>query len=57
MGARLAAMACKRYFKFKTVLPCHYGTFPIIDRTADRFIAEMEGQNVVVPKVGEPFGV
>lgn len=57
MGARLAAMACKRYFKFKTVLPCHYGTFPIIDQTADKFIAEMEGQNVVVPKVGEPFDV
>jgi L-ascorbate metabolism protein UlaG (beta-lactamase superfamily) len=57
MGARLAAMACKRYFKFKTVVPCHYGTFPIIDRTADKFIAEMEGQNVVVPKIGEPFDV
>jgi len=57
MGARLAAMACKRYFKFKTVLPCHYGTFPIIDQTADKFVAEMEGQNVVAPKVGEPFEV
>jgi len=57
MGARLAAMACKRYFKFKTVLPCHYGTFPIIDQTADKFIAEMKGQNVVVPKVGAPFDV
>jgi L-ascorbate metabolism protein UlaG (beta-lactamase superfamily) len=50
-------MACKRYFKFKTVLPCHYGTFPIIDQTADKFIAEMKGQNVVVPKVGAPFDV
>lgn len=57
MGARLAAMACKRYFKFKTVLPCHYGTFPIIDQTADRFVAEMKGQNVVVPKAGQPFEV
>ena len=57
MGAKLAAMACKRYFKFKTVIPCHYGTFPIIDQSADKFVAEMTGHNVVVPKVGEPFEV
>lgn len=54
MGARTAAHACKTYFDFKTVFPAHYGTFPIIDQTADKFVATMEGQNVVVPKLGEP---
>jgi L-ascorbate metabolism protein UlaG (beta-lactamase superfamily) len=53
MGARSAALACKKFFKFKTVIPCHYGTFPIIDQTADAFVAEMKGENVVVPKVGQ----
>lgn len=53
MGAKTAAMACDRYFKFDTVIPIHYGTFPIIDPTADNFIAAAKGQNVVVPKVGE----
>jgi len=53
MGARTAAMACEKYFKFETVIPIHYGTFPIIDQTADKFIAAAKNQNVVVPKVGE----
>ena len=53
MGARTAAMACDKYFSFDTVIPIHYGTFPIIDQTPDKFIAEAKGQNVVVPKVGE----
>ncbi len=53
MGAKTAAMACEKYFKFDTVIPIHYGTFPIIDPTPDKFIAESKGQNVVVAKVGE----
>ena len=36
-------------------MPCHYGTFPVLDQTADKFVAEMEGNNVVVPEVGVPF--
>lgn len=52
MGARTAAFACKTFFSFEAVIPCHYGTFPIIDQTADAFVAAMEGRNVVVPKVG-----
>lgn len=44
MGARAAALACKRYFDFSTVLPCHYGTFPILDQNADGFIAAMGEQ-------------
>ena len=53
MGAKAAAYACKRFFKFKTIIPCHYGTFPIIDATPDAFIAEMSGHDVRVPAVGE----
>lgn len=53
MGARSAALACRRYFDFKTIIPCHYGTFPIIDQTADAFVTEMAGHNVVVPPVGD----
>ncbi|MGH1353163.1 MAG: metal-dependent hydrolase [Methyloligellaceae bacterium] len=53
MGARSAALACKKFFNFKTVIPCHYGTFPIIDPDAGKFVAEMEGENVIVPDAGE----
>lgn len=52
MGARTAAFACKEYFDFDVIFPCHYGTFPIIDQTADNFVAEMSGHNVQVPEVG-----
>ncbi len=52
MGAKPAALACKKYFQFNTVIPCHYGTFPIIDQTADKFISEASGQNVQTPEVG-----
>lgn len=57
MGAKQAAMACKKYFKFKTIVPMHYGTFPIIDQDASKFVAEMNGHNVVVPEVRVPFTV
>ncbi|MEJ8573396.1 metal-dependent hydrolase [Microbaculum marinum] len=57
MGAELAAMACKKYFDFETVIPCHYGTFPIIDATADKFVSEASGVNVVVPDRGVAIDV
>lgn len=53
MGARTAAMACRRYFDFQTVIPCHYGSFELIAPTADQFAAEMSPHPVTVPKVGE----
>lgn len=57
MGARTASMACKRFFDFDLVVPCHYGTFPIIDQTADAFVDEMGKEEVIVPKVGEVMDV
>ncbi len=41
MGARTAAMACQRFFEFQTIIPCHYGTFPILDQNAEEFTACM----------------
>ena len=55
MDRRRAAFAAKTYFQFETVIPCHYGTFPIIAPNADAFVAEMSGQNVLVPQVGAAF--
>jgi L-ascorbate metabolism protein UlaG (beta-lactamase superfamily) len=59
MGAKEAALACTRFFRFDTVVPCHFGTFPILDPDAERFLAEMGGaaNTVRVPQVGEPFEV
>jgi L-ascorbate metabolism protein UlaG (beta-lactamase superfamily) len=54
MGAKLAAMACNRYYELEAVIPCHYATFPIIDQTADKFVAAMKGSKteVLVPERG-----
>lgn len=55
MGGALAALACRRYFRFDTILPCHYGTFPILDDNADKFLEAMEGEADRV-KVLQPGG-
>jgi L-ascorbate metabolism protein UlaG (beta-lactamase superfamily) len=59
MGAKSAAVAVKRFFKLDAVIPCHYGSFPIIDPNADKFLAEMKGAatKVIVPEKGKAFSV
>jgi L-ascorbate metabolism protein UlaG (beta-lactamase superfamily) len=58
MGARTAAFVCKKFFSFDMIIPAHYGTFAgMLDPDADKFVAEMDGQNVVVPKVGQALAV
>lgn len=54
MGADGAAFAVRRFFQPRAVIPCHYGSFPIIDQSADAFIAAMDGSGVqvVTPHVG-----
>ncbi|MBO0344726.1 metal-dependent hydrolase [Roseibium sp. CAU 1637] len=57
MGGKIAALACRRFFEFETILPCHFGSFPIVDQTADLFIAELgdQGNRVNVPVPGVTF--
>ena len=52
MGGAVAALACRRFFKFETVIPCHYKTFGLLDQTPDKFVEGMEGSGVkvVVPE-------
>ena len=59
MGGATAALACRRYFDFSAIVPCHYGTFPIIDQTADAFLQAMEDDSdrVLVPEIGKPIEV
>jgi L-ascorbate metabolism protein UlaG (beta-lactamase superfamily) len=59
MGAATAALAVKRFLNVETAIPCHFGTFPIIDQTADPFVAAMKGHatRVIVPEKGKAFSV
>jgi L-ascorbate metabolism protein UlaG (beta-lactamase superfamily) len=42
----------QRYFKLKAVIPCHYGSFPILEPNANRFVAALDGKGtqVIVPQ-------
>jgi L-ascorbate metabolism protein UlaG (beta-lactamase superfamily) len=59
MGAVTAALAVKRFFKLDAVIPCHYGSFPIIAPDAAQFVAEMRGHatKVLLPEKGKPVNV
>jgi len=59
MGGAVAALACRRYFNFDKAIPCHYGSFPIIDQTAEKFVEGLKfaSTEAVVPKVGETISL
>jgi L-ascorbate metabolism protein UlaG (beta-lactamase superfamily) len=59
MSPATAALAVKRFFKLDTVIPCHYGSFPIVEPNAEKFLAAMKGHatKVLVPEKGRPVSV
>ena len=59
MSPKTAAIAARRFFKLKSVFPCHYGSFPIVEPNADKFVAEMKGHatQVIVPEKGKAVEV
>ncbi|MBE0412497.1 metal-dependent hydrolase [Yoonia sp.] len=48
-----AAYATKRYFNFKTVIPCHYKTFPLLAQSAQPLVDALPGVDVKTPEVME----
>lgn len=55
MDMKGAAYAAKRYFNFKTVIPCHYKTFPILEQSAQTLIEGLPGVDVIEPEVMKPI--
>jgi len=55
MDMKLAAWAAKKYFAFRTVIPCHYRTFPLLAQTADELKAGLPGVQVIEPEVLDPI--
>jgi L-ascorbate metabolism protein UlaG (beta-lactamase superfamily) len=49
-----AAWAAREYFDFRTVIPCHYGTFGLLAQSAEPLVAALPGVKVLVPGVMEP---
>lgn len=53
MDMKRAAYAARTFFDFKTVIPCHYRTFPLLEQSAEPLRAALPGVNVVAPEVME----
>lgn len=53
MDMRRAAYAAKTFFDFKTVIPCHYRTFDLLEQSAEALVAALPGVNVIEPQVME----
>lgn len=54
MGPKLAALACRRFFRFETVVPCHYETFGVLHGKLEEFERDMagSGSEILVPERG-----
>ncbi|KJZ32053.1 hydrolase [Paracoccus sp. S4493] len=57
MDMSRAAYAAKRYFDFKTVIPCHYKTFPLLEQSAQVLIDALPDVDVIEPKVMEAIAL
>ena len=55
MDMRRAAYAAKTFFEFKTVIPCHYKTFPILAQSAKELVDALPGVDVIEAEVLKPF--
>ena len=54
MDMARAAYACRRWFRFHSVIPCHYRTFPFLAQSAQDLVAGvMPGTRVIEPQVME----
>lgn len=59
MGGVVAALACRRFFNFETIFPCHFATFPMLDPDAEKFIEAMDDDSgkVKLPKPGQAIEI
>lgn len=57
MGMAEAAYAAKRYFDFKTVIPCHYRTFDLLEQSAKVLADGLPGVDVIEPEVLKAIAV
>lgn len=55
MDMKAAAWAAKKYFNFKTVIPGHYKTFPILEQSAQVLKDGLPDVDVIEPEVMKPI--
>lgn len=57
MDMAKVAYAAKRYFSFKTLIPCHYRTFPILEQSAEALAQALPDVDVIEPQVLQPIQI
>ena len=55
MGMTEAGYAARRYFKFDTIIPCHYRTFPLLEQDASALAKAVPDAKVIEPDVMQPI--
>ena len=55
MDMARATYAARRFFEFKTVIPCHYRTFPVLAQSAATMKAGLPEVDVIEPEVMVPI--
>jgi L-ascorbate metabolism protein UlaG (beta-lactamase superfamily) len=55
MDMKAAAFAARKYFDFRTVIPCHYRTFPLLEQSAQLLTESLPGVEVIEPEVLVPI--
>lgn len=55
MDMKRAAFAARKYFNFRTVIPCHYRTFPALAQDATELVLGLPGVKVIEPQVLDPI--
>lgn len=57
MDMKRAAYAAKTFFNFKTVIPCHYRSFPFLEQSAEVLADGLPGVDVIEPEVMQPISL
>lgn len=57
MDMKRAAYAAGTFFDFKTLIPCHYKTFPLLEQSAQALIEALPGVDVIEPEVMKPIEI
>ena len=57
MDMKRVAYAAKKFFDFKTLIPCHYRTFPLLEQSAEALASALPGVKVIEPEVLEAIEI
>jgi L-ascorbate metabolism protein UlaG (beta-lactamase superfamily) len=57
MDMTRAAYAARKFFNFRTVIPCHYRTFPLLAQDAKVLVKGLPGVAVIEPEVMQPITI